>query len=361
MANKPAYEEKKLEDFIGDYLHSKGFNMKDMDTMASELEKKRAAKDMSDRHIRDLKVRFERPDGAKRDYRMNRLGKNANEQTFMLENKSKVSIAQYFKDAYNYKIRYPKLPVVHVGDKKKSNYLPIELLKLKRQACPQSKVLGEAATSEMIKVTAVKPNEREAFIRNKLKERQKDLRNGHAEAFGISVADNFETIDGRILDPPSLAYGKNGTSVVPSNKIDGKWKADRMKFVNPMDLKRWAILDLADTHPNALTTFAKAIENEAQHMGMASEEPHQRKLGRNELDEKIFEEICDNKKPTIIVVIIENKSSDARTRLKHIGDSVKMVPTSFVIKKNVSPRNGPPSPATIHNIGKIAKIFLIFV
>ena len=355
MANKPAYEEKKLEHFIGDYLHAKGFNCSNMDTMASELETRRAAKDMSDRHIRDLKVRFERPDGAKRDYRMNRLGKNANQQTFLLENKSKVSIAQYFKDTYNYKIKYPKLPVVHVGDKKKSNYLPIELLKLKRQACPLSKVLGEVATSEMIKCTAVRPDKRQAFIRDKLQERQKDFRNGHAEAFGISVADNFETIDGRILNPPSLAYG--GTSVIPSNKIDGKWRADRMKFVSSKDLKRWAILDLANTYPDALTTFAKAIAKEAQLMGMGSEEPLQRKLGRNELqlDEKIFKEICD-KKPSIIVVIIENKSSDARPRLKHIGDSIKMVPTSFVIKKNVSFRNGPPSPATIHNIGKIVKI-----
>ena len=348
MANKPAYAEMELRDFIGNYLHSKGLDCTDMKAMIYTLEKKKAAIDMTNREIRDLKVRFERPDGAKRDYRMNKLGKNAHQQTFFLESKkAKVSIAVYFKEEYNYVIKYPQLPVVHVGAKNKSNYLPMELLRLKRQACPQSKVLGDVATSNMIKVTAVRPDERQQFIRENLRERQqKHFKNGHAEAFGISVSDKFESIDGRILDAPSLAYGKQRN--VPSGKINGKWRTDGMNFLDPKPLKKWAILDLCNTRDDELKVFAKAIVKEAQKMGMDSDLPLIVSGGEN--DEKVFRELCE-KKPSIVVVIQFDKSADGpRARLKRIGDSITMVPTSFVLKKNVSSRQGGPSPATIHNI-----------
>ena len=91
MANKPAYMEEKLVEFIGNFLHSK---MKDgcanMDVMIKQLSKDRDAIEKSNREIRDLKVRFERPDGAKRDYRMNKLVKNAYDQIMTKDDKSKV-------------------------------------------------------------------------------------------------------------------------------------------------------------------------------------------------------------------------------------------------------------------------------
>ena len=356
MANKAAYAEMGLVDFIRNYLQSRRFDCSNNEGMIFTLKSRKAAIDMTNREIRDLKVRFERPDGAKRDYRMNKLGKNAHQQTFFLESKkAKVSIAAYFKEEYNYMIKFPQLPVVHVGAKNKSNYLPMELLELKRQACPQSKVLGDVATSEMIKVTAVRPDIRQKFIRENLRERQQNhLKNGHAEAFGISVADKFESIDGRILNAPSLAYGSKrndgNKENVPSGKINGKWRTDGMQFLVPKPLKEWAILDLCDTRDNELKVFADAIVKEARNMGMDSDLPSIEKTKRGESDEKVFRQLCE-KKPSIVVVIQFDKSADGpRARLKRIGDSITMVPTSFVLKKNVSFRQGGPSPATIHNI-----------
>ena len=202
----------------------------------------------------------------------------------------------------------------------------------------------------MIKVTAVRPDQRQRNIKKNLLERQPALKNGHAKAFGISVQDNFEEVDGRILDAPNLAY-QNG-SVVHSKSINGKWQV-RSPFTNAVPLKRWAILDLCNTPQNIMETFYNDIVKEAKKMGMDAENPRIKKVARNENDEKIFGDLCDMK-PSIIMVIQWDKSSDARTRLKQIGDTVKNVPTSFVIKKNVSSfrngKTGPPSPATIHNI-----------
>ena len=240
---------------------------------------------------------------------------------------------------------------MHVGDKNRTIYLPMELLRLKRQVCPQSKILGDVATSAMIKVTAVRPDERQKNIKKNLKDRQPGLKNGHAKAFGISVQDNFEEIDGRILDAPDLAYDNN--SIVPSKTINGKWDASRhkYKFSKAVPLQRWAVLDLCNLPSKTmeLETFCNEIVKEAKKMGMDASNPLIKQVARNENEEKVFEDLCD-KQPSIIVVIQWDKSSDARTRLKRIGDTVKKVPTSFVLKKNVSFRNGPPSPATIHNI-----------
>ena len=91
MANKPAYMEEELVEFIGNFLHSK---MRDgcatMDVMEKLLSQNRDAIEKSNREIKDLKVRFERPDGSKRDYRMNKLVKNAHDQTMVKDDKSKV-------------------------------------------------------------------------------------------------------------------------------------------------------------------------------------------------------------------------------------------------------------------------------
>ena len=75
------------------------------------------------------------------------------------------------------------------------------------QVCPQSKILGDVSTQNMIKITAVRPQERMEKIRQNLKERNNVFKNDpYANAFGISVSDQFSQIDARILKPPDLEY-----------------------------------------------------------------------------------------------------------------------------------------------------------
>ena len=58
------------------------------------------------------------------------------------------------------------------------------------QVCPQSKILGDDSTRNMIKITAVKPHERFEKIRQNLQEQNKAFKNDpYAKEFGISVND----------------------------------------------------------------------------------------------------------------------------------------------------------------------------
>ena len=76
---------------------------------------------------------------------MNKLVGNAKSQKFKLDNDKMETVYDYFVKQYNFKIEYPNLPLVHVGNPKGNNYLPIELLEIKQQVCPQSKILGKVS------------------------------------------------------------------------------------------------------------------------------------------------------------------------------------------------------------------------
>lgn len=56
-----------------------------------------------------------------------------------------------FRNAYQFTLKRPQLPVVHVGNKNRTVYWPMELLTLKSQACPVSKGLLGSQAEQMIR------------------------------------------------------------------------------------------------------------------------------------------------------------------------------------------------------------------
>ena len=108
-------------------------------------------------------------------------------------------------------------------------------------------ILGDDATRNMIKVTAVRPDLRQKRIKDALKSRNDAFKNDpYAQGFGISVQENFSVIGARILDPPSVSYGtKQNNDLKLAQPKDGKWRASS-RFVNAQSLNSWAVLDTAN-------------------------------------------------------------------------------------------------------------------
>lgn len=332
-------------EFLKNYLWAR--NWEDFTIMMSQNRNNAVAKASAE--IKDLKARFIRPDGAKRDYRMNRLVKNPVQQKFKLETGEELSVDAYFKRQYDYDIKHKSLPCIHVGDPKKRNYLPMECLELKQQVCPQSKVLGDA-TSQMIKVTAVRPDKRQARILENLKE-MKSKSQPYAQAFGISVLDKFSEIDARVLNPPLLLYNKPNPNVIQPR--DGKWNASNgPQFLKPQALTSWAILDTVTLFKDQMQLLIESLMNEARRMGMEPRDPQvysERNYGKVD---KAFHDILAHGKLQILVVILESKNNDFYQNWKLEGDTKASLPTQFVLKKNATGKGKgqPPSAATIHNI-----------
>ena len=110
-----------------------------------------------------------------------------------------------------------------------------------------SLILGDDATRNMIKVTAVRPDLRQKRIKDALKSRNDAFKNDpYAQGFGISVQENFSVIGARILDPPSVSYGtKKNNNLKLAQPKDGKWRASS-HFVSAQSLNSWAVLDTAN-------------------------------------------------------------------------------------------------------------------
>ena len=223
-------------------------------------------------------------------------------------------------------------------------------MELKQQVCPQSKVLGEA-TSNMIKVTAVKPHERQQMIKQSLKERNEAFQNDkYAKSFGISVQDRFCEIDARVLNPPVLNYGKNGSIVAKPR--DGKWKVgEQATFIDPRPLERWAIFDTVTMSRDEIENFINAICDVANKKGMTPSKPKViQERDFRKVDTFFHNLLRDG--PSIVIVIVKDQSVDLYKKYKLLGDTEVKIPTQFVQQKNARGRRKGelPSPATIHNI-----------
>jgi len=360
VANRPAYNQQPVIQFLMSVLSSKD------PRCLSNLHPKDKTK--LDREIKQLKVRFTRPDGQKREYRVNKLVDSAERLSLDMDSpdggKRKTTIQQYFKNQYKCNLKYPSLPCAHVGPPKGTIYLPIEFLEIKKQLAPTTKKLSEDETAEMIKQTALQPNIRKQRIQRNLRELKNSFKDDpYAKAFGLEINDKMAEMRGRVLDAPSIKY-KKGSKVSECRHTGGKWnmtsqdRVDPLKFLETVSLGRWGVLDLAGLPPQQKQAFVDAVAIEAGQRGHHIDYPIYDKADVNNLEdvEKSFKRLCMhiqqqcNGKPQLVLVIAPFKGN-IYPCIKYIGDAVMNVPTQFVLKKNVlgKPRQGP-SGQTIHNL-----------
>lgn len=147
-----------------------------------------------------------------------------------------ISVYDYFAKEFNVRLQYPDLPLVRMT-KGKDTLLPMELLKLKNNQRYSFK-LDERQTSSMIKFAATPPADRWKAIDHGLK--MLDWPNDPVlRAFGFKIETTPKTVDGRLLQAPTVKFAvgdaKPGTS--------GRWDLKGKKFLQPntTELKSWAV------------------------------------------------------------------------------------------------------------------------
>ena len=199
--------------------------------------------------LKGLKIRFNRPKGGPREYRANCLTREPAERLMLeVEGQGKISLVQYFRSEFDYKMKWPKLPCLHVGNVKRTIYWPPELCDIKKQAAPNNKKLTEDQAAAMIRQTAMRPQDRMKRIIQNLKEMAQAYKlDPYAKAFGISVDSKMKQVPGRVLTAPSLNYVKDKQTKEAVFPKDGKWRMNpHCRFVNSQELKIWGVLTLSD-------------------------------------------------------------------------------------------------------------------
>ncbi|KAF9409905.1 Eukaryotic translation initiation factor 2C [Podila epigama] len=166
------------------------------------------------------------------------------DQTLNNGSKKKMTIPQYYAEAYNYKLRYPHLPCIAVRGKDSTLlYFPAEVCVI-TPGQKYTKKLNPDQTAEMIKGTCLKPVQREAKIMDNVNTLKLDS-NEYLKSFGVEVAKTMTVVPARVLPPPPIVYARNEQTTPQF----GGWKLDRTrKMYQGSRLSSWGVLVFESEH-----------------------------------------------------------------------------------------------------------------
>ncbi|XP_062557974.1 protein argonaute-2 isoform X2 [Armigeres subalbatus] len=213
--------------------------------------------------LKGMELAYTGPDGVSKLFKYNAIKLPANTQKFKLEDGTVMTIDQYFRSK-KMQLKYPYLPALHVGSTIKNIMLPIELCSI-----PPGQALNkkhpDSCTQHIIKKSATDTATRKRKIMDLFN--QINYNNAPTiKEFGVGVGNNFEAVDGRIIDPPELSYANN-KNVRPSK---GVWRADNLGYIVPSTAVtrrslNWTILNLDQrTRPDAIQEFGRNIYQMSQ-------------------------------------------------------------------------------------------------
>ncbi|TKR75776.1 hypothetical protein L596_017019 [Steinernema carpocapsae] len=306
--------------------------------------------------IRGVKIRVTHRPGVVRVYRVNGLQVSADQLTFVGKDsdgaENRLTVAKYFELKYA-KLKYPRLPCLHVGPPSRNIFFPMEVCRLDS---PQkyAKKLSERQTSSIIRAAAVDAEQREKRIVSLVQQAGFDT-DPFLKEFGLKISPQMVETVGRVLRPPAIQYGENNRRMDPIvMPKDGAWSMDNQVLYLPAACRSYSLIALVNPReqPN-IQNFCQALHQKAQNMGlMLPQWPDLVKYGRTkECIVQLFKEIAFEYEQTkqqcdLIIVVLQAKNSDLYMTVKECGDMNYGIMSQCVLMKNVQR----PSPATCSNI-----------
>ncbi|CAF3441824.1 unnamed protein product [Rotaria sp. Silwood1] len=188
-----------------------------------------------------------------RRYRLKSFGRSATEHKFTKNEGEQITVADYFNEKWNIRLRHPHLPVVELYNpaiKNQSHYLPMELVTVDEWQ-RSLKPLTTEQRAKVTKKTVVRPGERYGMIRRIADERHfnNDL---YLEKFGINIDINeMIMISARILPSPEIKYKSlqgDQRDVIERVQI-GKWWLNN-RFNKAREIRTWAVILVSQREPD---------------------------------------------------------------------------------------------------------------
>ncbi|XP_074030996.1 protein argonaute-2 [Leptinotarsa decemlineata] len=259
-----------------------------------------------EKYIKTLRVTYEIPgnSSSKRSYRVNGIDRPPREKVFKLDNGKEMTIENYFATLKGYRLRYPHLPSLWVGDRNRPTpiLLPLELCVIEQNQAVNRK-MTENQTSKMIKYAATNTEVRKQKITTALRQANHN-QNQTVLEFGFSVANEFEKLEARVLQPPTLQY--NQTQDKP---FKGVWRGN--KFFVGVEINKWTIAcaDRRPPRPDDLNRLADMILKTSSQCGMQIKQPAQQPfitMGSAVHDIKKFFQTQKDKQYDVIFVVVPN-------------------------------------------------------
>eukprot|EP00092_Neocalanus_flemingeri_P034497 GFUD01037510.1.p1 GENE.GFUD01037510.1~~GFUD01037510.1.p1 ORF type:complete len:930 (+),score=334.94 GFUD01037510.1:83-2872(+) len=310
-----------------------------------------------DGDMKGLKVRYELPNGSKRQYKCNGFVNPANKQIIP---DLKQTVEQFFQATHKVRLSYPGLPCLWLGPVTKTIYIPMELCIMMAQPMPRHKLLQEESVSKMIRTTAVTPWERQDRIMKGLqKNNSMYKKDPYAKEFGINVAGSMAQLTGRLLPPPTIAYDK-GKQVKIASHNPGKWvqRSQEHLYVSGMQMKYWAVLDLARLSESQYGTMVEQLVNVGRGVGLkissgsdnlmrweSSEQSLERDFEKLVVEFKMAETELE-----MVMIVMPFKAGQVYDMVKKLGDLKFKIPTQCCLKRNIFKPGGEINLQVLSNI-----------
>jgi eukaryotic translation initiation factor 2C len=248
-----------------------------------------------------------------------------------------ISIAKYFSDRYG-ELRYPNLPLVNIGKKKKPTWVPIELCEVvPGQRCQN---INEMDTAEIIKVANKKPHQRMNGILDQIKAASFD-NDPFMDAFGLRIEPSMEELTARVLDTPEIQY-----SNVSERPKYGSWNLRDKKFVDPATVEKWGVINATNADRRTIENFIGELVKAAERCGMRFEDTRPviidaDRRGGSQIEELMRDCVKEadrrgrSRPVQLVMVIKKDAGSTEYGDIKRMSDTVLGIPSQCVLLKNI--------------------------
>ncbi|XP_010509947.1 PREDICTED: protein argonaute 6-like [Camelina sativa] len=247
--------------------------------------------------------------------------KPCNQQLFSMKIKDgehegqprEITVYEYFKQTYTAPISSAYLPCLDVGKPNRPIYLPLEfcnLVSLQRY----KKALSGRQRASLIENSRQKPLERIKTLNDAMCTNCYD-EDPFLAGCGISIEKEMTRVEGRVLKPPMLKFGKN-EDFEPCN---GRWNFNNKMLLEPRPIKNWAIVNFSSPCDSSYISreliscgMRKGIEIDRP-FALVEEDPQYKKAGPVERVEKVIAKMklkFPEPPHFILCVLPERKTSD---------------------------------------------------
>ncbi|KAJ7525538.1 hypothetical protein O6H91_17G055500 [Diphasiastrum complanatum] len=217
-----------------------------------------------------------------------------------------VFLVDYFRNTYDYHIKFPELPSLLVQPNK-ATYLPMEVCKISAgQKFPGK--LTDYQTTNMLRMASKKPYDREKSILDKLELDTAPGRDIFSKEFGLDISRKMTEVQARILNPPKLRYGGEKQNQVTPAK--GQWNLMKSTFVEGARIENWALLDFSNAQQFKVQEFVINLTKRCADLGLVMNHKPTVPVRKARLDNNIK-------------VVLKRMNDDARKAIGN-GESARL-------------------------------------
>lgn len=260
-----------------------------------------------------------------------------------------LSVAEYFTNTYNQRLRHADLPcVITSPNPKNPRYLPAEMLIVEEKQRVMG-LLSAEQTASMVRCASSKPHIRQSESVQTI-QHLGISQDPMCKSFGLQVQEKMISVNARVLPPPPMLYrtDKGSTAVRVSN---GMWRYDRStRLYNPISLVNWVVFyESRGLNGEELGNFIDALIKSARYVGMTINKPVLVKSEPNQFTAMIHRANSnlnrDPRNPLQMSMFVKNlQETPGYNAIKKVGDTELAIPTQVILTKNVQKNLNNPNP-----------------